>query len=212
MSRPSTAIARGPTGFPDRIILKLSYFDSFNFSLTAGVGGAEVIRGNSCYDPDRTLTGHQPYGYDQWAAFYQRYRVLGSAIRCVPTAGSTDFTGSSNVSCRLTVVPQIAGGATSGNEILEQPYSRSRNVTYYNNAQGIIKHYMSTAKMWGARKSAVHDEYDYSATTNANPANSWDWLIYVTPGSNGTGTSYWAVDVKVTYYVEFSERLQLNSS
>jgi len=30
---------------------------------------------NSCFDPDYTAAGHQPYGFDQWAALYNHYVV-----------------------------------------------------------------------------------------------------------------------------------------
>lgn len=38
------------------------------------------FRANSIYDPDYTGVGHQPYGRDQWVAFYNHYTVLGSKI------------------------------------------------------------------------------------------------------------------------------------
>lgn len=40
---------------------------------TAATG--HMFRLNSVYDPDYTATGHQPRGYDQWAALYAYYRV-----------------------------------------------------------------------------------------------------------------------------------------
>lgn len=36
---------------------------------------------NSLHDPDATGTGHQPMGYDQLAAIYNRYLVTGAKIR-----------------------------------------------------------------------------------------------------------------------------------
>ena len=35
---------------------------------------------NSLFDPDQTGTGHQPYYFDQFAALYNRYTVLGSKL------------------------------------------------------------------------------------------------------------------------------------
>ena len=49
------------------------------------------FRMNSCFDPDYSSSNqlankgdnnHQPYGFDQWAAQYNNYRVVGSTITC----------------------------------------------------------------------------------------------------------------------------------
>jgi len=44
--------------------------------LATVVGTQQLFNMNSVFDPDRTGTGHQPYGYDQMASLYNRYRVL----------------------------------------------------------------------------------------------------------------------------------------
>lgn len=36
---------------------------------------------NSAYDPDGTLGGHQPYGFDQMTNFYHHYTVIGCRAR-----------------------------------------------------------------------------------------------------------------------------------
>lgn len=40
-----------------------------------GQGSSYVFKLNSLHDPDATGVGHQPYGRDQWAAFYNKYYV-----------------------------------------------------------------------------------------------------------------------------------------
>lgn len=37
---------------------------------------------NSLYDPDTTGGGHQPMGFDQLAAIYNRYLVTGAKLSC----------------------------------------------------------------------------------------------------------------------------------
>jgi len=54
----------------------LKYTEVFSQSIAAGVGTQQTMNLNSLFDPNRTGTGHQPYGYDQLAALYNRYRVL----------------------------------------------------------------------------------------------------------------------------------------
>lgn len=71
------ALAGQPTG--GRTV-RLRYTDKVSLTTTAGVVGTYAFRANSIFDPDYTGTGHQPLGHDQWAIFYNHYRVLGSKI------------------------------------------------------------------------------------------------------------------------------------
>lgn len=88
-----TAIPRG-RAFPQYTDVCLKYIDSMELDTTAGLSGTYIFRANSCFDPDFTGTGHQPMGFDQWAAFYYRYRVVKSKITVIAT----------------TTNPQVAAG------------------------------------------------------------------------------------------------------
>lgn len=55
--------------------ITLRYADTYSFSLATVTGSSQVMNLNSIFDPDRTGAGHQPYGYDQLALLYNRYRV-----------------------------------------------------------------------------------------------------------------------------------------
>lgn len=66
---------------PQRFITKQKYSDVF--TLTPG-NSTYVFNLNSVYDPNRTGVGHQPQGFDQLAALYNRYRVISCSwvINC----------------------------------------------------------------------------------------------------------------------------------
>ncbi len=68
---------------PDKHRCLLQYADKFAFtSGTAGIFGTEqVMNLNSLFDPDNTGTGHQPYGFDQMATFYARYKVNAVSVK-----------------------------------------------------------------------------------------------------------------------------------
>lgn len=59
---------------PARFITKHKY--STPFTLNALNSYQYKFNLNSLYDPDYTGVGHQPYGRDQLAALYNRYRVI----------------------------------------------------------------------------------------------------------------------------------------
>jgi hypothetical protein len=58
-------------------------YTTFTYSgggnITSGIGGiagtAQKFNLNSMYDPDSTGVGHQPYGFDQLMAIYNRFKV-----------------------------------------------------------------------------------------------------------------------------------------
>lgn len=60
---------------PHRYI-KLRYCEQFFASLAAATANSQVMNLNSAFDPDRTGSGHQPYGFDTMSTLYNRYRVL----------------------------------------------------------------------------------------------------------------------------------------
>lgn len=59
---------------PSRFITKHKYAEALSVS-TPGLGIYKWNL-NSLFDPNRTGIGHQPYGYDQLSALYNRYRVI----------------------------------------------------------------------------------------------------------------------------------------
>jgi len=62
-------------GFPfsPRACITLKY--CYNSISSNGAIDGNILKLNSCYDPDVTYTGHQPMGFDQYAALYNYYRV-----------------------------------------------------------------------------------------------------------------------------------------
>lgn len=71
---------------PARFITKHKYAEAVTVS-AAGIAGYKWNL-NSLFDPNRSGIGHQPYGYDQLAALYNRYRVI--SCKYVLSAVSND--------------------------------------------------------------------------------------------------------------------------
>lgn len=210
-SKATTTVMRGPSGFPDRIRVKLNYYALEQATLSAGVAAYLQYRGNSVYAP-RYTSGHQPYAYDQWCSFYTKYRVLGSSIRVTPGWGGTDFTGSTSVNGIAVAVVPAPTDVAPGSEILEQPYSRYKTGYVAESNRLTVKHYMSTAKIFGVNRQAVHDEDNYAAAYNASPSDVWFWYVYVYNPFGTTDNMYMSFNVKLTYYVEFYRRYTMSQS
>ena len=78
----------GPLLPAQRYITSMKY--SQTFTISSALGAVQRFNLNNIYDPDRTGVGHQPYGYDQLGAIYNRYRVIAChwAINVYPSTGT----------------------------------------------------------------------------------------------------------------------------
>lgn len=72
-----TGLNRPRFSFLDpHMYVTLKYSQNITLTNLTTVASNQVFRLNSIFDPDFTGGGHQPYGFDQLAALYNRYRVL----------------------------------------------------------------------------------------------------------------------------------------
>lgn len=201
----SQVVIRQPTGLPDRLYVKLRYREQLSFTTLGGAVADNVYRGNSIFDPDLTGTGGQPLGFDQWAAFYATYTVLGSSCEVTGMMNS----GATAYNCRQAIVPNIFSsqfGVTDQERILEQPYCASRVLTMgaAGVGQSTIKMYMSTNKIYGVVRPAVQIEDGYGALVTTNPTDTWFW--HVCNWVPGGSTQSLIQDVVLTYWVVFEGR------
>lgn len=73
------------TPFAEKYMCNLRFVGTGSLNPSAASLTADLWSMNSLYDPDRSHTGHQPMGYDQLAALYNRYVVTGARISCTFT-------------------------------------------------------------------------------------------------------------------------------
>jgi hypothetical protein len=194
-----------------RVVLGFSRRTSF--TTTAGSTATQVFAGNGLFDPDITGAGAQPLGYDQWSAFYARYRCLASAIEVNLTTPSisTNNQGIMNV----VVVPSTSASVFSDLESASaSPYAKLRTVNGLSGGAGPfrpIASSMETDVIMGVPKAAVMSDDTIEAAVSSNPANPWYWHILAanTDGASGV-TAY--LDVKIYYLVDFFDRSLLSQS
>ncbi|WP_218254000.1 hypothetical protein, partial [Candidatus Magnetobacterium casense] len=90
--RTTVNVNRALAPIAQRYITKMKYSDVIS---GGALFGDVHMNLNSLFDPNRSGIGHQPYGFDQLATLYNRYRVIscGYRITCAtPTAGNTVLT------------------------------------------------------------------------------------------------------------------------
>lgn len=87
MQRMIVPVGRGPV--PQSTVITLKYNISYT---TNGTDYDTVFNLNSIYEPLYGVSTHQPLGRDQYATFYNRYRV--TKVKSIVRAGaSTSYTG-----------------------------------------------------------------------------------------------------------------------
>lgn len=185
----------------------MKYIQMITLTSTAGVPSIYVFRGNSLFDPDYTSTGHQPYGFDQYASLYANYYVAGSKIKITPQ----DTVGAPTM---ITVLPYTAAtpptGTSSGAQwMAEVPYAKHCFSLY--NYRTSLKSYMSTGKLFGYTAQEVNDDKDFWAYSSNNPGTQFYWIIaanYVSSAANSSTVC----TVEITYYAKWGQRLGWGTS
>lgn len=88
-------IPRDP--FPSTALAKLRYVQYIDLNPSATIAAKNTFNLMSLYDPWQTGSGHQPYGFDQYAALYNLYNVINARITMKwlgnPAAGASSTCG-----------------------------------------------------------------------------------------------------------------------
>lgn len=195
-SRALTTVNRSLQPFPNRYICKMKY--STNVT-TDAVTGQYVFNLNSLYDPDRTGIGHQPYGYDNLALLYNRYRVISCGWRIVQPAGG--FQGPATM---IAAIPNndLSIVYVDAGQMCENP----RTKYVIQNPGGAItplkgKSYIPT--LVGRTKAQYMADDHYQSVVTTSPIELA--LLYVqsfSPSSGAVAPGV-AIQVVLEYTVEF---------
>lgn len=196
MKRRTTRIARPIRGVgpPKQMYAKLPYDDALSSAVTAGSYVSWVYQ-SSAYDPYQPAGGHQPLWFDQYAAMYQRYTVLGISY-------SMDVSGdySNAVPFFCVAYPQ-----TSSSPVSTVSYARERTgateVIASSQFRARLKGYVSCAKVFGVNKRKLLDDDQYSALVSTNPTQLAYLIIQVFNPSAVNGTMY--SNLRLMYYIRF---------
>lgn len=183
-------------GFPNTIITKLRYCDTFRFTSTAGSTTGYVFAANGLYDPDLSSTGHQPMYFDQYTAIYDQYVVIGAKIK---VTGAND--GSTAVVFGINGDDDSSGTATLSTK-MEQNNSAWITLGTVSGSQAIGT---VTCTFEPLRDFGIAAENDGASATaiTANPTELWTFQVFMSALNSATCS----VDctVEIDYTVKFTE-------
>lgn len=191
---------------PPFLISPQRYSDVITISLSAGTVQSYSFRANSLFDPDRTGTGHQPLGFDQLTAIYNRYVVHKLAWYInVPSSNDTICiaAGISNGARTLTTT----GDYTS---FIESPLVRQQTIGYGGTPPALFTGNKSLPTFNGVDLKTYLIDDRFQSTTSTSPTEVIDLVIgFYNPSSGAVSIQ---VNVNLHYHAVFFDPLVLTQS
>lgn len=193
--------------FRPSMSVKLRYTDTTTLlsGLNGHIGDVQTFRLNSLYDPDLSGVGTQPYGYDQLATLYRKYKVHGASIEVVFTDPDQDGMLMAIQLRNPSNVYSMAG--KNVNDLREQPMTVVRTINNSGKQRVAVKQYVPISTVSGLTKLQFQADNDlFVASTTANPTAQPLFTI-------GVGSSRLAQNATmicrttITYYATMYERI-----
>lgn len=208
---PGTNIPRKRLGgmIPDRTRITLKYAVApLAISTDSSVLNTYLFNLNSVYDPDRTGTGHQPFGFDQMATFYSKYCVVGCKWQVVFANNAVGTSQSHYVGCcPLNFSTTPTGGLS---EYMEQKRNRYAISDFHK--KPVIVGSVKLPKLLGAVNDTAYiaDDLHY-AFVSASPTDVCCLHVYsLAVGGQATEIVY--ASVILWYDVVFMEPRNMGQS
>ncbi len=179
------------------------------FQLATGAattfGSEHIMRLNSGFDPDFSVAGHQPYGWDQQGAIYGTYKVYACTVDC------TFFSPSAaNVVCGAQVSATADITTLGGASIMTATERFNTWVRDIPNTGSQIVHFRETfdiADVTGESKTQWEGNDTFAAIFNANPISVCFLRLAAADYSGGAGGSTVEVRMSLTYHTRTYNRL-----
>lgn len=198
------SVPRNILGFPGSLTTVIRYSDTFSVSSGGGVTpGGNIWRMNSVFDPDYTNLGHQALYFDQFAAVYDNYVVLGSKLDCtysplgdgaapwlvgITTGNSTSFSSNTYTLQEQSKSVATILGDKDGTSVVSLSQSYSPKICL---------------------GEPTSDDTVQSGVTG-NPAKQWFAYTWVSDRSGNSGSV--VISVTITYRIRFFGMKNVNSS
>jgi len=191
---------------PNRMIVKMRYCDTNQLNADGSAASTVTYALNGLFDPDVTGVGHQPMGFDQFAALYQSYKVLGARVTfeaCGAPSGSTSdqyvgFQFHENSSYTPSNIVQIIERGRERHKVLGNQTNRAYLTMNW------------SAKKWYSKEN--YSGQDTAGTISANPTEICYCSVFTTRADNSENPDVISYVVKIDYIVEWFGPLQMNQS
>lgn len=189
------------TPFAQRYITKMKYSDTFTLSTTNS--GIYYFNLNSVFDPNRTGIGRQPYGHDQLAPLYNRYRVINCSYNITAYSGGS-VVRVATIPCNeiFTTVPSLSAACENPRAkwIIQIPGGNTK----------MLHGNVYIPSLVGRTKAQYMADDRYQATVGSNPAEAA--LLAVLGADIGDLSATIQCTITLNYTVEWFDVIALGSS
>lgn len=189
--------------------VKMRYQDGVVLASTALIGFTTyAFRTNSLFDPDWTGTGHQPYRFDQLAAIYRKYTVVGSKITVEFTTGDKTVVATDTGPWQVGVAPS-SSFTPSGTGSDMFTLSETADSSYGTLRNGLIT---TCRTSWNPKDFNLDVKDDsLGADVSANPSTTYAYVLWMW-NQGSTAVTNVIANVTIEFDVEFTRPLQTTSS
>jgi len=197
-------LGKGPIA--PSVFVRLRYVAAFT---SDGTLFDHVYNLNSIFDPDRTGTGHQPLGHDQYANFYNRYRVWSTRVKIL-------YQASGAVSSSPAAVGYVADNNGSGYGALDNAFEQQGSFQTICNPGGPAITIVRNFNLWeitGVSKADYKDDR-FQAIFGSDPSEVIVYHAMYGQVANGSASvsGHVLARVQLDYNVELYDPLSLSSS
>lgn len=196
--------------FPSTMYMQHKYCGVHTFqveNITGSIGAVHQYRLNSLYDPDATIGGHQPQGFDQMAAIYMKYNVYKTHVK-IRILNATDSTN-----CLCVQVKPMGGSYTMASTTPDVA-CETANIIVIDGQKENPSTWEQTfyiGQIEGVPNSGVTGDISYSAAINGNPALV-PTLNLACGNWNAVVNTSIRVAVELTYYARWFNNISFAQS
>lgn len=165
------------------LYMTFKYAESITSSIATTLGTNLVYRLNSIFDPTSAVGGTQPYGYDQMAALYNRYRVLKTRWIVTFNASSAGYNAYVIPSNGALNAP--SADLTSFTSCIMTPFDKYQRYAL-NGEPPIFKGSMDLNVLGGVTREEYLADDRFEAQIGANPSEVISLNIGIQNPSAGT--------------------------
>lgn len=191
--------------FPKKIRTVLRYVADVGTALnpSAGSDAQTSFKCNGMYDPYDPLGGHQPYGFDQYAAIYNHYHVYKSVCRVQWTCPNAYPEG-------FIVGLNITPGSSDSDTAQTKMEKQEGKINYAPIVGNAPRH--TSIMTWKDKDyfGTSGDNDKLSAAVGADPTELSHFMIWC--NNKNAVTAYCGALVTIDYYIEFTEPKSLGGS
>jgi hypothetical protein len=199
--------------FPNRANVQFTYCQRFltqSNTITGDCGTENSMRLNSCFDPDATGGTHQPYGYDQMTAIYNRYVVHKVEAELV----IQNTSGNQAMALGFIVRPSNGSLSISGLSITDVWEKSQCDVLFPWPTGQTVRHKINV-NIWDVegmtKAQLLANVEEYSALMSANPVRI-PTLAFAVANTSSNSQITIQTYVRFVYHVELFDRITLPAS